>query len=447
MLKLCFTIIHVTLQVSSIKAHNKVCEFYEKICAKIHQKASISAHPETSDQDQTTISAKISEFAKAFILEVPVIDNANEWLDSRNIKTTAATSNFKKVVAVYKAGVHNTTSSTNNNINESNERTLITGAVCCEDDEDDALMFTAPDCTPPNSRSVPTSAIGIGNPSQNRFQQFNLTNTTNAANDWLDDEPTAAQRSAAQNAYTRQYQKATTTYGDRKNDVKYTHPSRISANSSNNDIRVNTISQMASSPSRTPAADVSGSVYSNNTSNSTGISSRAHTQGYPSASHTSIPATTPGAAEPTKTTAAFPVTGPFSPPRSTTTRSIPGGEMAASPVRAATLPGPFSSPFSQHTVSLMSSPQRSLPVALPHQPQRQQSEQSLPRPPTVTHTEQAPPPPQQHQQQPTSLMNILQPHRSYNTTTTTSSTTTTATAAVIAPRTDALGHLPEEVKK
>ena len=432
---------HITLQVSSIKAHNKVCELQKKICAKIHQKSSISTHPETSDQDQTTISAKISEFAKAFVLEVPVIDNANEWLDSRNMKSTAATSNFKKVVAVYKAGVHNTTSSTSNNINESNERTLITGAVCCEDDEDDALMFTAPDCTPPNSRSVPTSAIGTGNPSQNRFQQFNLTNTTNAANDWLDDEPTAAQRSAAQNAYTRQYQKATTTYGDRKNDVKYTHPSSISANSSNNNIRVNTISQVASSPSRTPAADVSGSVYSNNTSNSTGISSRAHTQVYSSPSHTSIPATTPGAAEPTKTTTPFPVTGPFSPPRSTTTSNIPVEELAASPVRAATLPGPFSSPFSHHTVSLMSSPQRSLPVALPHQ--QQQSEQSLPRPPNVTHTEQAAAPPQQHQQQPTSLMNILQPHRSYNSTTTTSTTT----AAAIAPRTDALGHLPEEVKK
>jgi hypothetical protein len=146
------------------------------------------------------ITTTVSAFAQAFVREVPLPDTSDEWMESKNAKSAA----FKKVVATYKSNI---ASHENDGAEEDDVPPGPGPGPDAEEafkSDDDALMYTAGTTGPATSGSTLRG---------NKFSQFSLaSNSSN--NDWLDDDPTPAQKAASKNAYLRQFEKATTAYAD-----------------------------------------------------------------------------------------------------------------------------------------------------------------------------------------------------------------------------------------
>lgn len=249
---------------ASIKAHTKVAEFYQRISAAT---ASITAaaaaasvaptstpvvdltsETTTNSSSDTSsgevpgiITTKVSAFAKAFLKEVPTEDTSNAWIESRNAKTAS----FKAVVSTYKEKVKKR-GEEGDFIDYSQYGTIVQaeggegegagqeGAgqegeeerdlrMLQEDEEQEQLMYiietknaTAAASQRQSKPSAPTSSAkpllnnqnkaaegsggagAAGNVIGNKFSQFSLPD-----NEWLDEEPTAAQREKARQAYLK----------------------------------------------------------------------------------------------------------------------------------------------------------------------------------------------------------------------------------------------------
>jgi hypothetical protein len=192
------------LQVSSIKAHTKVSDFYDRIHLSCSAGADPGASSSTSGDGTTSasdgaaaqvITTTVGAFAQAFVRDVPVPDTSDEWMESKNAKSAA----FKKVVATYKSNIAS-------HENDDAEEDEVPPGPGDEEEgafksDDDALMYTA------GSAPAPSASTLRGN----KFSQFSL-GSSSSNNDWLDDEPTPSQRAASKNAYLRQFEKATTAY-------------------------------------------------------------------------------------------------------------------------------------------------------------------------------------------------------------------------------------------
>lgn len=239
----------VSAQTSSIKAHTKVSEFYNKITSTAT--AHTNSNPGAEDREGKSngagqgieITARVSELAKAFVREVPVQDTSDEWIDARSGKTGTGAggsiSDLRKVVSTYKANVQSIdlggdeTEGEDDDVNPyklhlarggsgssgsggSGGVSKIGAADGDETEGDDELAY----CTAPSGKGSTTSAASLtaptssgigksdlGNPTSagttgNKFSQFSLPSAS--ANDWLDDELTEAQRAAARETYARQ---------------------------------------------------------------------------------------------------------------------------------------------------------------------------------------------------------------------------------------------------
>ena len=228
------------LQVSSIKAHTKVAEFYNQIAsaAPVPNRSSTGEGP---PQAQEVISTKVSLFAQAFLKEAPYEDTSDQWLESRNRAATlkAAVSTYKHTVlsgdvdpSMYgKVHVLDDDDEEGNNEQEQEEEEERPGGPTKEEEELAYIgqhgstvgahssatqsMSAAstgsrsnpshPSASAPSSSSAGSaSARMTGNKqTDNKFASF-----TCDKNEWLDGDTTAEQRSRARAAYAKVEQTA-----------------------------------------------------------------------------------------------------------------------------------------------------------------------------------------------------------------------------------------------